>query len=218
MKKLTIFDLDGTLVNTLDDLGDSVNKALSSFGFCEHDIEKYRYFVGDGTLKLIERALPKDCANEETINSVHTLFSEIYSKNYLVKSCVYNGIKEVLSELKGRGFILAVATNKPDKFAREILDFLFGKDYFYCVYGKKDDVPKKPDPSIIHNILEYCSLKPEDAIMIGDSNVDVMTGKNAGLVTVGCLWGFRDYDELSRAGADYIASDPSDLFDIIVNA
>ncbi len=218
MKKLVIFDLDGTLVNTLEDLADSVNKALEFYGFDTHCTEEYRYFVGDGTLMLIERALPEDSRDVKTIETVHNMFSDIYSKNYLVKSKAYIGVSDVFYMLKSRGVKLAVATNKPHKFAKEIIDILFGEVAFDCVVGKKDSTPKKPDPTIIYNILNELSEEKNDAIMIGDSNVDIFTGKNAEITTVGCLWGFRDLDELSNAGADYIAKIPSDILDIVLNA
>lgn len=218
MKKLVIFDLDGTLVNTLEDLADSVNKALECFGFDPHCTEAYRYFVGDGTLMLVERALPECSRDMATIDSVHKLFSEIYSKNYLAKSKAYTGISEVICSLKDKGLKIAVATNKPDRYAKEIIAILFGKDCFDYVIGKIDTNPKKPDPTIINNILNHFEIDKNDAVMIGDSNVDIFTGKNAEITTVGCLWGFRDFNELSDAGADYIAKQPFDIIDIVLNA
>lgn len=215
MRKLAIFDLDGTLVNSLDDLANAVNMALKQNGYEEHETAKYRYFVGDGTLTLIERVLPEQKRTDEIINKVHKEFSEIYNKNYLVNTRPYKGITEALEKLKEKGYILSVASNKPDKFTKEIVYSLFGDDVFDFVIGKRECSPKKPDPHIVYDIMSLAGAEKSETVMFGDTNVDMKTGKNAGIRTIGCLWGFREIDELRIAGADKIISSPDEIINAI---
>lgn len=216
MVKYIIFDLDGTLVNSIYDLADSVNFVLRKNGYSEHPLESFYYFIGNGTLKLIERALPQDKRTEKEIERVHSQFSEHYSKNYLNKTVPYEGIKELLDELDIRGIKYAVASNKTDIFTCEIIDKLFINS-FDMVMGKRDGNPTKPNPKIIYDILEGKDLKTSEILFVGDSDIDIKTGHNAKLKAVGCLWGFRDERELKEAGADFIISHPSELLRIINN-
>ena len=211
MKKLYIFDLDGTLVNSLYDLGESVNTVLARHGWAVHDMEKYRYFVGNGTLKLIERALPDGEKTAERIAEIHEEFAAEYEANLVKHTAPYDGIKELAEELKKRGALLAVASNKPDRFSKEIVETLFGKGFFDKVYGKREGVPTKPDPQIMLDIMKELGVKAEDCIHSGDSNVDVATAHNAGVKCIGCTWGFRTEEELLEAGADYIANSAEDI-------
>lgn len=213
MLKLLIFDLDGTLVNSVADLADATNYALNKYGYPIHDEEKYNYFVGNGVLKLIERALPENERTEEQIKILREDFSEYYNVHYKDKTRPYNGIPEVLHKLRKKGLQLAVASNKPDEFTKIIVNHFF-PDTFSCVQGGLDGVPKKPDPQIVLSIMEKFSVSPDECLFIGDTNVDILTGKNSGVCTIGCLWGFRDFEELSSAGADYIISDPEEILDI----
>lgn len=213
MIKLLIFDLDGTLVNSIADLAEATNYALKKHGYPVHDEEKYNYFVGDGVLKLIERALPEEDRTEERILALRKEFSQYYDVHYKDKTRPYDGIPEVLKKLRDSGYQLAVASNKPDEFTKVIVNHFF-PETFSCIQGGLDGVPKKPDPQIVFSILEKFSVSPGECLFIGDTNVDILTGKNAGLHTIGCLWGFRDYEELSLAGADNIISDPKEILDI----
>lgn len=215
MKKLYIFDLDGTLVNSLCDLADSVNYVLEKYGYPVHDIEEYKYFVGNGTLKLIERALPESDRTNEKIEKLHSEFSQEYTKRALDKTRPYDGIVQLLNKIKENDCKLAVASNKPDKFSKYIVESLFGTDIFDIISGKKDGVPTKPSPDIILDILNQLGVSKEDAVMAGDSNVDVFTAHNAGLKCVGCTWGFRGRQELVEAGADVIADIPEEIWDLI---
>lgn len=215
MVKYIIFDLDGTLVNSVYDLADSVNFVLKQNGYKTHPLESYYYFVGNGTLKLVERALPQEKRQSDEIERVHTQFAEHYSKNYLNKTIPYDGVLKLLSELDTLGIKYAVASNKTDIFTREIIAELFPDNPFDMVVGKKTSNPTKPNPKIVYDILEGKDLKPHEILFVGDSNVDVETGHNANLRAVGCLWGFRGEKELKEAGADYLISRPLELLEII---
>lgn len=215
MVKYIIFDLDGTLVNSVYDLADSVNFVLEQNGYETHPLESFYYFVGNGTLKLVERALPENKRQREEIERVHTQFAEYYAKNYLNKTIPYDGIQNLLDELNKQSIEYAVASNKTDIFTREIIEKLFPDKQFDMVVGKKASNPTKPNPKIVYDILEGKDLKPHEILFVGDSNVDVETGHNANIKTVGCLWGFRGEKELKEAGADYLISSPSELLEII---
>ena len=214
MIKLAIFDLDGTLVNSLYDLADAVNKALSDNGLPAHKYEEYRYFVGNGAKKLIERALPAG-SGQAVCDKVHAEFSANYHANCLAKTKPYDGIVELLGKLRAMGVECAVASNKPDEFSAYIVESIFGKGVFSLIRGKRDGTPVKPARDIIDDIAAELGCGLDTAVMIGDSNVDVETAHNAGIKCIGCTWGFRGEAELKQAGADRIAYKPSDIADII---
>lgn len=213
--KIAIFDMDGTLADTLCDLADAVNWGLREMGCPEHTYDEYKYMVGNGAAKLCYRALPEDRRSES--GELRRLFSEYYSEHFLDKTRLYDGIETVLRELSGAGVKLAVATNKPEAFAEQIVGALLPDIDFVRVLGGCAERPVKPDTQILAEI--FAALPDEDctAYMIGDSNVDIQTGQNAGIVTVGCAWGFRGREELERAGADYIAEKPEDIAGIILD-
>ena len=211
MIKLAIFDLDGTLINSIEDLADAMNYALNKLGFQIHSLEKYHYFVGDGLKNLIARAIPENSRTNENFVKVQNLFSEYYSENYYKKTKIYDNIIELLNIIKSNDIKIAVASNKPDEFTKKIISKLFDKDLFDFVSGNKTDVPHKPNPQIINDLLNKLKISKENAVMIGDTNVDIFTGKNAEIRTIGCLWGFRDRAELEEAGADFIAKNPLDI-------
>ena len=215
MIRLVIFDLDGTLVNSLCDLADSVNYALEKSGYPTHKTDEYRYFVGNGTYKLCERALPQDKRNADEIDRLHKIFAERYNESYLNKTAPYSGIDELLTALEKIGVKFAAASNKTDVFTERIIDKLFGSKRFCAVFGKSDDRPAKPDPRIVDEILKGSGALKSEALMAGDSDVDVLTAKNSGIISVGCLWGFRTYDELVNAGADYVINKPCELLKLI---
>lgn len=212
--KLLIFDLDGTLIDSLRDLAEAANYALRAYKLPEHDIEKFRYFVGDGIPKLIERILPEDMHSDDMINKVKSVFDSYYSEHYADYTAPYNNIPELLRELKCKGYKLAVASNKPDNFTHDLVDSIF-EGMFDVVQGKVDSFEKKPAPQIIYKISEDLGIPLSEAIMIGDTNVDIFTAKNAGIKSIGCLWGFRTKSELEEAGADFIVSDPIEILKYI---
>lgn len=211
MKKLYIFDLDGTLADTLEDLADSVNEALKKHGYPVHETDRYRYFVGNGVLKLMERALPEGERNDENIALLNSEFAAEYAKRSLCKTKPYEGIPELIKELKKRGCLLAVASNKPDRFSVEIVEKLFGKGTFDCIRGKREGVPTKPDPEVLLGIIEELGVNKEECVHSGDSAVDVLTALNTGIDVIGCTWGFRTREELVSAGAKKLADKPADI-------
>ncbi|MBP5581256.1 MAG: HAD family hydrolase [Ruminococcus sp.] len=209
-----IFDLDGTLADTICDLGDAVNYGLQQLGCPAHDYESYKKMVGNGAKKLCERALPE--GKKDKTMELHGLFKEYYSKHYLDKTRLYDGMQETLQKLQGRGVVLAVATNKPESAAREIVDVLLPDIDFIKVLGGVDCRPHKPDTEIIDVILAALPDEENCIYMIGDSNVDIQTAKNAGIRSIGCSWGFRGRAELENEGADYIAEKPEDIINVIL--
>ena len=213
MFKTYIFDLDGTLVNSLYDLADSMNSVLEKHNFPVFETDKYRYFVGNGTMKLVERTIPESERTEEKISSYHSEFSEEYNKRCVNKTKPYDGIVGVLETLESEGCKIAVASNKPDSFAKFIVNSVFEEGIFDLVVGKKDNVPTKPSPEIIYEIIDRLSADKESTVLVGDSDVDVKTAENSGIKCIGCDWGFRGREELEKAGADFIAVKPEDILD-----
>ena len=210
-----IFDLDGTLANTIEDLGDAVNYGLEKLGCPVHSYETYKKFVGNGKQKLCFRALPDD--RKDDAEALCSLFDEYYSVHSLDKTRLYDGIADTLHILSEHGVVMAVATNKPQDAAREIVDTLLPDIDFVSVLGGCDYRPKKPDTAILVEIFARIPDVPNKVWIIGDSNVDIRLANNAGIDSIGCLWGFRSREELTAEGADYIAAAPSDIAEIILN-
>ncbi|MCM1055639.1 MAG: HAD family hydrolase [Bacteroides sp.] len=214
MYKYAIFDLDGTLLNTLEDMADAGNYALSTMGLPIHETEKYKYFVGNGIPILIKRICPKG-SGEELTERVHKAFSEYYGAHCLDKTEPYEGIEDMLSELKSAGVVSGVVTNKDHDFSLKLINDFFG-DNIDIVCGRRDGFPKKPDPYSVNYVIERLGADKKDVIYAGDSNVDMETAKNAGLASCGVLWGFRTEKELRDSGARYTAAVPADLLNIII--
>ena len=214
MIKAVLFDLDGTLVNSLEDLADSTNYALNKFGFKPYETEKYKYFVGDGMPKLIERVLPENERNKERITEVLSAFLGFYKEHFTDKTKAYSGIYQLLVELKKMGLKMAVISNKAHNMTLEVVNKLF-PDTFDLVYGKKDGYPTKPDPKLTLALMNELGVKPQECVLIGDSGMDAKAAVNADCIGIGVLWGFRTKEELLSNGARYIASKPSEIIDII---
>lgn len=210
-----IFDLDGTLANTIEDLGDAVNYGLEKLGCPVHSYDTYKKFVGNGKDKLCFRALPDD--RKDDTAALCALFDEYYSVHSLDKTRLYDGIKETVQKLSEHGVVMAVATNKPQDAAREIVEMLLPEAEFAAVLGGCDYRPKKPDTAILVEIFAQLPDVPNKVWIIGDSNVDIRLANNAGIESIGCLWGFRSREELMDEGADHIAETPSDIAEIILN-
>ena len=215
MKKLVIFDLDGTLVNTLTDLTECVNYALNQCNYPQHSFDEYRYFVGNGINKLIERALPEGDRNTETIMHVKEIFVEYYMQHKTDKSYVYPGINDLLSALQDKCIMLAVASNKYHEATLEMIAHYFPTISFAKVLGQRDGVPTKPHPQIVEEILEATGICKDDVLYVGDSGVDMTTAANAGVDSVGVVWGLRTVEELRANNATYIISNPMEILDII---
>ncbi len=213
-----IYDLDGTLINSISDLAYSTNEALRINGFPIHEEEKYNYFVGDGIKELVRRAIPERIIDDsETINRILEEFSKQYDINWKRKSLPYDGISQLLKDLNNLGYKQAVASNKPDFFTKKIISHFFGDNIFSSVYGNTSDTPKKPDPAIIYKITKELGVSLDECIFVGDTKVDIETAKNANVFSVGCLWGFRTLQELRDSGADLIVSHPNEIFQYITN-
>lgn len=210
---IAIFDLDGTLADTLYDLADAVNYGLEIIGCPVHPYESYRQFVGNGVQKLCCRALPD--GKKDNAGKLLEIFSGYYGTHFLDKTKLYDGMKETLEILAENGVILAVATNKPQNFARQIINKLLPEFDFVKVSGGCAERPKKPDVAIIKEIISEFP-EEENIFMIGDSNVDIQTAENAGIHSIGCAWGFRGVEELTNAGADFIADVPADIVKFIL--
>lgn len=207
--KAVIFDLDGTLVNSLDDLADSVNKVLASYNLPVYDVESYKYRVGNGIRKLMERSLPADKQN--LLDEALEKFKAIYAEHNLDKTRPYDGIMELLQKLQAHSIKLGVCTNKHDEAAKDIIRILFSDKVFDQIIGDKKGLKRKPDPGKVLAIAKNWGIKPQEIAYLGDSGVDMQTAVNAGMLAVGVLWGFRTADELNANGADILISSPLEL-------
>ena len=210
-----IFDLDGTLIDTIDDIGDSVNRVLSSKNFPTHANSAYRNFVGDGSKILIERALPEMYRNDETIAACHQAYIKDYSQNYNVKSELYDGVPQLLGSLVEKGLRLAVLSNKPDAITKNCVKTFLSAWDFDVVFGQRDSVPPKPNPQGAVETAQKMSILPSHFLYLGDTAIDMKTGISAGMFPVGVLWGFRTLKELLENGARAVIDEPMALLNII---
>lgn len=213
--KAVLFDLDGTLLDTLDDLADSMNASLRRFGFPPNTVDTYRYLVGDGLMNLVSRALPADHRDEATINNVVRAQWEEYSRNWANKTRPYEGIPELLDALQERGVVMCVLSNKPDDFTRIVVQKFLSKWKFAVVRGQEEDTPIKPDPSAANQIALRLGIANAEFLYVGDSNTDMRTANAAGMFAVGALWGFRPRDELLAAGAKALIEQPRELLTLL---
>ena len=209
--KLVIFDLDGTLIDSLTDLALATNHALRLNGFPEHSVDKYKQFVGNGLGKLIERALPEKRRNPSVQEQVKADFLKYYSAHLNDHTRPYPGITELLDELEKHRIALAVATNKPQPAARTIVAEIFKGFPFAIVLGQTLGRPVKPDPAIVYEIMKTTGARSAEALYVGDSGVDMQTAYHAAITAIGCLWGFRDAVELKGSGASHLVSEPSEI-------
>lgn len=209
--RAAVFDLDGTLLNTLADLADSGNELLASYGMAPHPEPAFRYFVGNGSRKLMERILPGK--SPEQIDEALARYKAIYEKHLTAKTTPYAGITETLSALKARGVRMAVCTNKHISAAEALIRKYFPADTFDTFEGDRPGVPRKPDPAHVRIVLEKMGVRPEETVYLGDSGVDMQTAVNAGTLPVGVLWGFREKDELMENGAQILLSKPPELLE-----
>lgn len=214
MIKSAIFDLDGTLADTLFTISHFANNALFQNGFPPIEKEKYRYMVGDGAKNLVLRMLKEINATEQAFEQVYHLYNKSYDDNFLYKTEPYDGIIDMLKALHAMGIKLGVVSNKPHSTTEKIAQALFSP-YISLSVGQRGGVPKKPDPTAVFELLESFDTKPENCIYIGDTATDMKTGKNAGIFTIGVLWGFRDYDELYENNADLIVMAPDEITEYV---
>jgi phosphoglycolate phosphatase len=211
MKKLVIFDLDGTLLNSIADLAQSTNNALEQLGFPTHEIDAYQLMVGNGVRKLIERALPESERTTEKIERTYALFVPHYDQHNADKSTPYNGIPELLEKLQTAGIELAVASNKYQAATEKLVAHYFPHIHFIAVLGQREGVPVKPDPTIVHDILHLTDYLKEEILYVGDSGVDMQTAINAGIEACGVTWGFRSKTELEAYQPAHLVDTPDQI-------
>lgn len=217
MIELIIFDLDGTLLDTLDDLAVSANYALRQHGYPEHELNAYRYFVGNGITKLIERALPEEARREDIILRLRKEFVTYYQRHKTDLSRPYPGITELLSQLRRQKIRLAVASNKYQQGTTELIDHFFERNLFSVVLGQRENIPVKPDPAIVFEILKQTGIKKSATLYVGDSGVDMQTARHSGLTSIGVTWGFRPRQELEENGACYLVDTPEEIKEKLTN-
>ncbi len=215
MKKLVIFDLDGTLLNTIEDLGRAANYALEQCGYPTHTLSAYPMFVGNGVTRLLERVLPEDERNAENVARLREKFGEYYEAHLTDTTVPYPGIPELLAELRKRGVKIAVASNKYQSAVERLIRHFFPEFEWAAVEGQKEDVPVKPDPSIVFEILAKAPTPKAQVLYAGDSGVDMDTARRACVDSVGVSWGFRSVKELKEHYAGAIISSPADLLPLL---
>ena len=215
MIKLCIFDLDGTLIDSLSTIAYFGNLALNEIGLAAIDTEEYKYFAGDGRAVLLHRMLKYHNADTPDVFEILCLaYDRGYENDPVGKTTVFDGMIDTLNELKSKNIYIAVCSNKPHNVAVEAVKSMFG-DIFNAIYGLMDGNSKKPSPDTALAIADDLGIKPDECLFIGDTNVDIYTAKNANMHSCGVLWGFRDFDELNSAGAEFIVNKPTDIIAII---
>lgn len=215
MKKLIIFDLDGTLLNTIADLADATNYALGQLGFGPHPLESYPTFVGNGVRKLFERALPPTRQNAEMVEKVREQFVPYYDVHNADNSTPYEGIQPLLDSLQQKGISLAVASNKYQAATEKLIRHYFPTIQFVSILGQREGIPTKPNPSIVLQTLKVAGITAEETLYVGDSGVDMQTAANAQIESVGVCWGFRSREELTSNGAQHLIEHPLELLNLI---
>lgn len=215
MIKLVIFDLDGTLVNSIYDIHDSLNETLREFGYPERTQKETLSFIGDGVEMLVKRAMPEsDGKNGEKLAEVTAFFRKTYRRNGTNLTRPYPGIPELLKKLTENGFMVAVASNKYQTASEIVVNHYFPEITFAAIEGRRDERPPKPDPEVIDDILKITGVKRMETLFAGDSDVDMRTAVNAGVTAVGVTWGYRGKEVLEDAGADVIAESPEIIFEL----
>ena len=216
MKKLVIFDLDGTLLDTIGDLATSVNYALRLHSYPDHPLDSYRYFVGNGARELIARALPEGHKDDETIDRIREDFKNHYSSgNDIILTKPYPGIPDLVDVCRKNGVDMAVASNKYQSATDKLARYYFGDDVFRIILGQREGIPVKPDPTIVQEILAETGYSPEEVLYVGDSGVDMETASRSAVESVGVTWGFRPSTELEENGAVHIVDQASEIWEII---
>ena len=213
--RLLIFDLDGTLLDTIVDLANAVNFALRQFNFPEHPVEAYRFMIGNGINKLIERALPEAHRHADSISMMRHEFMRHYSRHADNFTRPYPGIGEMLQTLQNSGFLLGVASNKMHAATVELVKHFFPEINFSLVLGQRDGVPIKPAPDILFEIMVAANVDKEETLYIGDSAVDAITAINASVPFIGVLWGFRPQSELAQAGTTHFVLKPEEILKLL---
>ena len=216
MKRAVIFDLDGTLSDSLASIKYCADRAVAPFGYGPFTPGQYKYFVGDGAANLIKRCL--EAGGDEKLvhfEGAFALYREIFRENCMYEVKPYEGIPRLLETLKKRGIKIAVLSNKPHAETVNVIETLFGRGYFDIIQGQKEGIPIKPSPEGVFKILEELGLAAQDVLYLGDTSTDMKTGKSAGAFTVGALWGFRERGELEQNHADAVIEEPMELLEYL---
>lgn len=215
MKKLNtsaiLFDLDGTLLDTLEDISDAMNIVMNRYGFPSRASRTYKMAIGSGLKKLVEATLPEEAKNDDLTGRFIKDVREEYSRRLHNKTKPYPGIPELLHQLRDMNYPLSVLSNKPQAFTKKIIDHYFKHLNMHPVFGARDSFPKKPDPSSAMQIAKILNLPPGSILYLGDTKTDMETARAAGMIPIGVLWGFRDKKELKEAGAWHLIASPSEL-------
>jgi len=212
--KGVIFDLDGTLVNSLEDIATSMNLVLENNLFPIHDLQAYKHFIGNGIRTLVRRALPETQREEGLVNMYYDSMMRLYHKNCLNTTKLYEGIPTLLNELVSRGLKLAILSNKADEITKTIVSGLLRDWYFDVITGLHTEAHKKPNPHVALQISEKFEFLPENILYVGDTGIDMQTANNAGMYAIGVLWGFRSKEELISNGARLLIDHPMDLVQV----
>jgi phosphoglycolate phosphatase len=210
-----IFDMDGTLLNTLEEIADAMNAALATLGFPPHDYDAYRMYVGYGMDMLAGSVLPEDSRDDAHVNRCVDAMRRIYGERYAYKSKPYDGIPELLDALSEKGISMTILSNKPDDFTRKMTEKLLGRWRFALIRGVIPGQPRKPDPAAALDIAETLGVLPERVAFLGDSAIDMTTANRAGMFSIGVLWGFRTKEELVESGAKLLIAHPLELLDFL---
>lgn len=213
--KAILFDLDGTLVDSLQDIADSMNRVLTKKGLPTHPIDSYRYFVGNGLRVLVGRSLPQELRTEAFTQSLFLDLLEDYEQNCLKKTSLYDGIPDLLDKLVEKSLKMAILSNKADGFTKTIASNLLSNWPFSVVVGAREGIPRKPDPTAALEISQILQIPTADFLYVGDTSVDMRTALAAGMYPVGVSWGFRKRDELLEHGAKIVIDKPGELLDLI---
>lgn len=215
--KAVIFDLDGTILDTLQDLADAMNLTLSRFGFPQRELSYHRKAIGNGIRKFAERCIPEDLVTDALLDEFVPVAAEDYKKNCMVKTAPFDGICELMDFLEENEISMSVLSNKRNSFVNDLTSHYFPSYSFDCVYGELPGIAKKPDPAAALKIAADCNIEPKDIIFIGDSIYDVIAGKNAGMKTIAVTWGNQDREILSVENPDFIADTAYEIIDYIKN-
>ena len=215
MYQHVIFDLDGTLLNTIEDLADASNWVCRNHGWPTHSVEEYKYFVGNGMTQLVLRFSPPEWHSPEGLAIILREFMTYYDAHKADKTAAYAGMPEAVARMKEAGVSLAVLSNKADQMAGPVVEHYY-PGLFPLVQGALDGVPTKPDPTLLHKLMGRMGATKADTLFVGDSNVDIKTAKNGGLTSCGVLWGFRSRQELEEEGASIIVETPQELVQVVL--
>jgi len=213
--KAVIFDLDGTLLDTIEDIKITMNLALKRYNYPEFSVEEYKYFVGKGVDNLISEVIKTASIPSSAFRDLKEAYYEIYKNQATINTKLYDGISELIKELKANGISLNVLSNKPHSQTVEVIRHYFGEGVFDLVYGKKEDFSPKPDPASALDLTKALGITPTEVLYVGDTETDILTAKNAGFYSVGVLWGFRKEDELVNADASKIVKHPLEILNLM---